>query len=521
MRAFLPVLAVSFGLSLTIPVLDAASAADSSASTGTLRVALTGDIRGLEPGGPRDTNTDMVMQQVFEGLVALRSDLSVGPALAESWTVSDDGKTYTFKLRKDAKFHNGKPATAKDVVWSWNHLQKESAWLCRSSFDGSGGAKVLSVEAPDDETVVYQLSSRSGMMLKQMASMPCSVLVASPDSVGSDGSWTPIGTGPLKLKEWERGQYVTLERFTDYAPGTQPSDGFAGAREIKVDAVKFVIIPDPSSAELAIKSGGIDILPILDPDHSEDLKQSGEVVAVGPGLTWYNLALNMTAPALSNQKIRLAIAHAIDLSQLAASSTDGNAEPNPSAVSRLTKYYNPKFAEWPAYDPTLAAKLLKEAGYSGQEIVLQTNKSRAKMYNNAILVQAMLAAAGFNIKLEVLDWASQQANWLSFKYQMQVESFSPRSDPSTLYSVFLADRSKAAWSQWDDPKALALLKESMNTDDEGRRQEIFEQLHKMVMEQLPGFGLYFEPVVSAVRPNVKGFKTWPAGSIILSGVSLD
>jgi peptide/nickel transport system substrate-binding protein len=123
-------------IALTVMAAGSAWAQEQPVRGGTLVVRLNSDIRSLEPGINRDGQTDTVVHQIFEGLVAYRSDLSVGPALADSWTVSDDGKVYTFNLRPGVHFHNGAPLTSADVKWSWDRQFANPGWLCRRSFDG-------------------------------------------------------------------------------------------------------------------------------------------------------------------------------------------------------------------------------------------------------------------------------------------------------------------------------------------------------------------------------------------------
>src|SRR3546814_10510178 len=144
MRTF--VSAVAAGVMLAVPAL----AADGDMLT----IRLNSDIRNLEPGGVRDSNTDTVMHTVFEGLVAHRADLSVGGALARSWEVEDGGRTYRFTLRDGVTFHNGEPLTSAEVKWTWDRMFGGDAWKCKSTFAGRSGVTVTAVEAPDPQTVV-------------------------------------------------------------------------------------------------------------------------------------------------------------------------------------------------------------------------------------------------------------------------------------------------------------------------------------------------------------------------------
>jgi len=488
---------------------------------GRLILALNADIRSLEPGNNRDSNGDSVLHQIFEGLVAYRADLSVGPSLASSWNVSDDGKVYRFTLRDGVKFHNGAPLTAKEVKWSWEHLRSNPAWDCRNAWDGTQGTNVLSLETPDQATVVFTLAAPSATFLTMLANIQCNVLVAHPDSVDAKGGWTPIGTGPLTLKEWKRGQYVRLARFADYKVGDAPPSGYSGARQVYVDEVEFQVIPDESAAFAAIETGAVDVIFQPAPDRIDELKQRGLKIEMGPGLVWDVLLINSKDPLLSNAKLRLAIAHAIDIRQLAAAGSNGEAVPDPASVPPSSVYFDQGFVEWPAYDPTLAAKLAKEAGYAGQPISIETNKRFTPIYNNSVLAQAMLSAAGFNARLEMRDWATQLTNYMQRDFQIQSFAFSPRTDPALSYATFIGDMAKYGWAQWDDPRAVRLLTESLTTTDTVARKRLFQEIQAMLRQEIPIIGLYYETVSQAVGPHVHGWAVWPVGKPITWGAWKD
>jgi peptide/nickel transport system substrate-binding protein len=489
---------------------------------GTLAIRLNSDIRSLEPGVNRDTNTDNVLNQMFEGLVAYRADMSVGPALAESWTVSDDGKTYRFVLRDGITFHNGAPLTSAEVKWSWSRLQATPAWQCRNVFDGSQGVKVTEVEASEPRVIIYRLEKPSGLFLKQLANVQCGVLVSHPDSVDAQGQWrSPIGTGPFKLAEWKHDQYVDLDRFADYRPSTAPASGYAGARIAYVDHVRFSIIPDDSAARAALQTNAVDLITEVQPEHIAELQAAGLDVQTAPGLARNVLLINDKDPLLANPKVREAIAEAIDRDQIAEARTLGLAKANSSAVSASMAYFDPAFLAWPTYDPSHAAALLKAAGYRGEPIKLQTNKRYPGMDTNSILLQAMLSAVGLNVQIETLDWATQLDHYMKGDFQMQSFAYSGRFDPTLTYATFLADRAKFKWAQWDDPKALDMLREAMETSDEARRKQLFLDLHDLLKAQIPTIGLFYEPAVDAVTKHTHGYHVWAPDRPIAWGVWKD
>ena len=507
---------------LFVTLVTAAAAEQQNKQGGVLTIRLNSDIRSLEPGVNRDTNTDNVLNHILEGLVAYRADMSVGAALAESWTVSEDGRTYRFVLRDGVKFHNGAPLTSAEVKWSWARLQANPAWQCRNVFDGSQGVKVTDVEAREPRIVIYRLEKPSGMFLKQLANIQCAVLVSHPDSVNAQGQWrNPIGTGPFKLAEWKRDQYVDLDRFADYRPSEAPGSGYAGARIAHVDHVRFSVIPDDSAARAALQTDAVDVITEVQPEHMAELKAAGLDVQTAPGLARDALLINDKDPLLANPKIREAIAEAIDRDQIAEARTLGLAKANSSAVSASTAYFDPAFLAWPAYDPSHAAALLKEAGYHGEPIKLQTNKRYPGMDANAVLLQAMLSAVGFNVQIETLDWATQLDHYLKGDFQMQSFAYSGRFDPTLTYATFLADRAKFKWAQWDDPKALDLLREAIETSDEPRRKQLFLDLHALLKAQIPTIGLFYEPAIDAVTKHVHGYQVWAPDRPIAWGVWKD
>ncbi|MDP9900704.1 ABC transporter substrate-binding protein [Variovorax ginsengisoli] len=493
-------------------------AADVPKRGGTLVVAINADVRSLEPGINRDSNSDTVVHHIFEGLVGYRSDLSVGPALARSWSMSSDGRSYTFKLREGVTFHNGERLTAETVKWSWDRKMGQSGWLCARFFNGQAGLKVDAVEAPDPSTVVFRLASPSGLFLTQLANVQCGVLVAHPASVGTDGNWTPIGTGPFKLGTWKRGEALTLNRYEGYVASKEPASGYAGARLAHVDAVRFQVIPDADAAVAALKTGAIDIIPELDSIKMEELKAAvGVRVLSAPGLTWSTLLIQTEDPLLKNPDLRKAIAHGIDMEQLAAVRTNGLAKPNPSGVADSMRAFSPEFLMWPAYDPKLSAAAMKKAGYKGEPIKLQTNRRVIGMYDNAVMIQAMLSAVGLNVQLEVLDWSAQLDNYLNGRFQLSSFAFSPRFDPSLMYAAFVADKATAKWAQWGSPEARKMLEESSAAVDPAERATLFHRMHTLMREEVPIIGLYYSPTVEAVGRAVRGYQPWASGRPIAWG----
>lgn len=487
-----------------------------------LRVAIKSDIRGTNPGVSRDAVTDDVLLHVVEPLVAYRADFSVAPLLAERVDVSDDGRLYTFPLREGLRFHNGEPVTAAEVKWSWERmLDPATNWLCRGWYDGSQSLRIEAIETPDAATVAFRLNRPSGVFLDRIANLQCITAILHPDSVDERGGWrAPIGTGPFRLEEWRRGEHVRLTRFPDYAPAPGPRDGLAGARLALVDTLEWLVVPESAAARSGLLSGQIDLVYGLQASDLPDLDAPGIEVHRGQSLDWNALLIQTGVPRLDNPDLRRAIAHAIDAESLAEVVTGGISRPNPSAVARASRYYGDCHERGYEHDPALARALAEAAGYDGRSISLKTNKRFPNMYENALLIQAMLGEAGIEAELEVLEWTTQLDHYMNGNFELMTFGYSGRTDPIFAYEAILGDKSENAFVQWENAEALALVQDSGVERDPARRAEIFCAVHELMLADTAIVNLFNHYGIDATREAVQGYENWPAQKPRLWGVSL-
>lgn len=491
-----------------------------AAGGGTVTVALGGDLRSTDPGVNRDDFTDAVLSHVVETLVTFRDDLSIAPMLAESWERSEDGRTYTFRLRDGVRFHDGTPLTAEVVRWNWQRfLDPATGWSCRTQFSPGGIAAVTAVEAPDPHAVMFRLEKRSPVFLTLLASVQCLPAVYARSSVGADGQWVkPVGTGPFAFGEWRRGRDVTLERNAAYQPRGEAPDGLAGDRRPQPERVRFLVIPDVTAAIQAFNAGQVDVLPNLSPNVTADIQQGrGAQLVPQQLLGWTVLLLQTRTPPLDDVRVRRAIAHALDRGQIARIATGGRGRANPSAVPVSSAWRSAAHDEFPAYDLAKAKALLREAGYRGEPVVIQTNRHYSNMYDNAVMAQALLQAVGINARIEVLDWATQLSNYQKGRFQMSSFSYSARFDPALTYDLLIGDKEARPTVQWESASARELLQSVLSGDDAGDRRRAFEQLHAAMARDVPIIGLYNGVGVTAVAAGVTGYRTWPGSTPILWG----
>lgn len=492
-----------------------------------IRVILNSDIRSTHIGVNRDGNTDTVMHHLVEGLVALREDMTVGPDLAKSVAVSDDGITYQFELHSDLKFHNGSPVTSTEVRWSLERIIKpEFRHRCAGLFNGATplSASISEISTPTPSSIVVRLERPAPLFLTLMANVQCTAGIIHPDSYDEDGNWiSPIGTGPYKLNRWQRGSFILLERNDDYIPRGEKRDGYTGAKIALSKYLRFVVVADPGVAVEAVRNGEIDLLPIMPPALVDwSIENSASVEHQGRSLlSWNVLLMQPDDPVVKNPKVRAAIASAIDIDEVAAFATYGRAMGNFSAMSPETPNYTEFHQRKPAYDLSRARRLLQESGYSGERIVIQTNRRFSTMYDNAVVIHTMLSEVGFNADIEVLDYATQLSNFFSGDFQLSSFGYSGRAHGALRFANFVGPRSSNPRFQWDGEKPFSLVGTALNATTDEELIAALENLHEAMIEDLPLIGLFNDYGVSMNSTRISDFRPWSMGRPRLWGVRIN
>ena len=439
-------------------------------------IAQSSDLRSNNPGVNRDGNTDGVILHIVEGLVGYANNGEVKPLLAQSVAMSADGLTYTFKLRPDVKFHNGKALTADEVVWNWNrYMDPATKWTCIKDFDGSGTVKVTGIQATDAATVVMTLEKPSAVFLGLMSRPECGYTgIIARESLAADGSFDkPIGTGPFQWDAWKKGEYIHLSKFAGYVSPANDGkpDGMVGSKRPLVDGIKFMVIPDASTVKAGLQSGVLDTAEIS-PDLIPEFEKSEKTKVIISQNNGKNLFYIQTRdPVLGKPGVRRAMAMALDLDELVAS------------------------------------------GYKGEPISIIANKrGNVPSFPAAVIAQAMLQQIGLNVQIEVLDYATQVDRRRSGNYQIISQSVAPRLDPALMYSFYTGDKDKNASLMWDNPKAIALMKAAYTEIDGKKRQAIFDEFHELMLEDMPGIFLYDMVDVWGAAKSLKGQPVWQSNA---------
>ncbi|WP_205965304.1 ABC transporter substrate-binding protein [Paraburkholderia flava] len=509
MRMRRPAYAAALAWVAFVGIASAALAATAPASHPEIRFADGSDTPSSMPGHQsRNTSTDNILGHVVESLVALKADMSIGPMLADSWTVSPDGTTYTFRLRDGVLFHNGAPVTSAEVKWSFDYfMNPRSGFACRAVYTSNRGVKVLAVRTPDPHTVVFQLEHPYALFLAQLANPRCPLAVLHPDSVDAQGRWVkPIGTGPYVFGEWRKGQYVLLTPFAQYKPRPEPPSGMAGAK-IAYAPVRFVVIPDQAAQKSALLSGQVDAVTIDENDIPPPDPRWQMVV--GHGADPLVLLMQSRDPLLTDPRMRRAIALALDLPNLANAVSNGRAEYNPSLVPTSDTLYDAGDRTGYPHDVAEAKRLAAEAGYRGQTLKLEVSRRYAPIYRLGVYAQALLSKAGIHTELDVVEWATQLSDFRSGHFQMMAFAYSARLDPAQMYADVIGDKTKMPMAQWENPAARTALQSISGVTDPAVRAKTFDTLHAMMLADTPMIVLYDSPDLMLVSRRLEGVSSWP------------
>lgn len=348
-----------------------------------------------------------VIHHMYEGLVTIDENYDTAQMLAESIDVSEDGKKFTFHLREGVKFHDGSELTSEDVKATFERY-------ARVSPNASALSDVASYETPDPYTFVVNLNETNAVFVDVLKTpvYPFVILPAEQKDV-EPRQIDPIGTGPYKLGEWVKDSHLVIERFDDYVADDRPGpNGYAGKKTAYLDAIRYNFVPEANARVAAMQTGEADTTTALPDELLARLEGEPNIepVTIFPYCQQYLIVHSQQAPT-DQEKIRQAIRTATGVEDMIAV-TGGNGRLNHSMVypggayyqgDAMAKYYNQN-------DPEAAKALLEEAGYDGEEIILQTNTNYDYMRDSILVLAEQLEAAGMNVKIDITDWTTNASN---------------------------------------------------------------------------------------------------------------
>jgi peptide/nickel transport system substrate-binding protein len=353
---------------------------------------------GLDPTtGAAAAIGEITHYNIFEGLTKINDDFSVSPLLAESWTVSPDAKTLTFRLRKNVHFQDGEPLTSKDVKFSFERAAAADSTNKEKAFFAS----IDSIDASDPNVAIIAFKKPSFDALFHFGLN--TAVIVDPKSAATNAA-NPIGTGPYKLAEWNKGSSVTLQKW----------DGYRDPGKIAIARATFRIINDPSAQVAGLLAGDIDAIPRFEGSQSLSQFQSDKRFQVIVGGTEGKtiLAINNKKKPFDDLRVRQALAYAVDRKALIDGAVNGYGAPIGSHLTPSDPGYVDLTGQYP-HDPAKAKALLKAAGVAAPLKVSLVLPPPSYARQSGEIIAAELAEVGVEAKIENVEWAQ----WLSGVYK--------------------------------------------------------------------------------------------------------
>lgn len=474
----LPPLVVAGLLALSV-----APAALAQAGKTTAVIGLTLEPPGLDPTtGAAAAIGEIVHYNVLEGLTKINQDGSVSPLLAESWKVEPDGRSYTFKLRRGVKFHDGEPFDAGDVKFSFERARAEGSTnkAKKAVFDN-----IARVDTPDAHTVILTLNQPDGTMLFRLGENTAVIL--DPKSAATT-STRPVGTGPFKLENWAKGSAVTLSKW----------EAFRAPQDVKLKRVTFRFISDPAAQVAALMAGDVDAIPRFQATQSvEQFKRDARfTVSVGGTEGKTIVSINNRRPPLNDVRVRRAIAAAIDRKAVIDGAMDGFGTPIGSHMVPSDAGYVDLTAVNP-YNPDKARTLLKEAGVATPLNLTLTLPPPQYARKGGEIVAAQLAKVGIHAKIENVEWAQ----WLS-------GAFKGNFDLTIISHVEPLDIGVYAnpgyYFGYDSRPFQQLMARYNGSIDPKERLKLIGDAQRMLAEDAVNAFLFQLPQVSVAHKRLKG-----------------
>lgn len=472
------------GLKFALAALALWSSASFALSKDTLTLGMPVEPTGLDPtiSAPVAIR-EVTWGNIYEGLVTLDKDGKVKPLLATEWTVSDDGLTYTFKLRPDVKFHNGTAFDSSIVKFSLDRARAADSTNAQKQFF----EPIASIEAPDPLIAVIKLKERAGLFVYHLAWGDA--VMIDPKTVDSNKT-TPIGTGPFKFKDWQRGNRVDLVRNDDYWDKGVP----------KLASVTFRFIGDPQAEAAALRAGDIDGFPnFTAPELFGDFQKDARFTTI-VGKTPRKLvaALNNEKSPLNNVKVRQAMMAAIDRKTVIEGAYSGYGTPIGSHFAPTDRGYVDLTDVIP-YNQEKAKSLLAEAGFPDGFTLTIKAPQMSYTTRASEIMQAMFADVGITLNIQPSEFPAKWIDEVFIKrdYEMSIVDHAEPMDID-IYAR------PGYYFNYKNPKFNELVDKANKTADDNERDKLYADAEKILAEEVPALYLFDLPRLNIWNTKLQG-----------------
>lgn len=481
---------------------------------GTLNAIVQPEPPILMLGLNQQAPTQYVAGKIYQGLLTYDEKLKPLPSLAKAWKISDDGLTYSFELQQGVKWHDGKPFSSADVVFSIDQFLRKVHPRARVIIN----KYVETITAPDANNVVIKLKEPfapfiTTFVVDNMPMVPKHIYEGT-DYATNPANQTPIGTGPFKFKEWKKGSYVTLVRNEAYWKPGQPY----------LDEIVFRVVPDAASRAVAFEKGDVQVLRGGDVDNVEvkRLKTLPNVEMTTKGWEMYSplsfMVMNERSAPFDNIKVRQAVMHAINRKFVVDNIFFGLGKTAISPLASTTMFFEPKVTQYD-YNLKKARDLIKE---SGVNVAARPIKILSFPYGSAWdrlaeYTKQSLEQIGFKVEIEAADagaWAKRTGEFdfdLTFNFTYQYGD--PAIGVARHYlSTNIIKGSPFVNNQgYNNPKVDELLNKAATSIKAEERQTLYSQAQNILVNEVANGFLFEIEYATFYRKNVKNLVTTAIG----------
>ncbi|GHA34709.1 peptide ABC transporter substrate-binding protein [Devosia pacifica] len=478
----------------------ATSVLTGGAMAATLDVAIDSSPAGLDPHLITAFNSVVIVQSnIYEGLTAIDSNLSVVPGLAESWDISDDGLTYTFHLRDGVVFHDGSEMTAEDVAASIRRVQAENT----GSPLASRVSPITDMEVVDPQTIALTLDAPFAPILSSLSGI--AIVPAELEDDIDSLQQEPVGTGPFAFAEWQPNGFIRLEKNDEYYVADQP----------QLDEVVFNFVPEAATRQVGIVSGEYDLLPGIDPATALQLQgQPNVTVEETRDISYTLVGMNASQEPFDDPLVREAVNLLLDRQEIINGALFGAGVPA-GPLSPALADWALDTSEFSCYSHNVeeAKALLEEAGVETPVQVSMNVLPRQDARDIAQVVQQQLAEGGIEVELLNQEIGQFVQDWRNSNFDMFVSANGGSPDPDEyFYRTFIGGGSTNVF-HYDDAEINEWLEAGRSETDQAARKEIYDQVQTKLACEGPVAHVAYGTLYTAVNDRVEGFEIYPNGRL--------
>ena len=486
----------------------ALTAAAAWAKGDVLTVANQYDAKSLDPIATTDMASGGVMRAIYDNLLEIKPDLTLEPRLAESWRQLNDLE-YEFVLRKGVAFQNGEPFTADDVKFTFERAMGPAGNMVRSLVED-----MESVTAVDDHKVVVKLKKPNATFLMSLGHTFALMLNRKAvESAGDDYGMNPVGTGPFRLEQWEKGSKVTLTRFDDFW-GDKPA----------YRTLIFRAVTEPSSRTIELETAAVDISYYIAPNDIKRIEENPQLQLFRTGDTSVTyMGLNCAKPPFDDVRARKAIAHALDVTVVHNAAWRGVGSVPAGAMPPSIRYYD-KEQKVRQQDKELAKKLMEEVGIkAGTKFQIWTNERKERV-DMATIIQNQLEEYGITSEIKILEWGAYLDGLKKKEHDLFILGWnSSVPDPDyALGGVFLSNMiGTQNFAYFDNKEVDEMLYQGRQMVDGPEREALYVKVQRKLNDEYPWIYLHNDEWIIGAQKDVKDFGLNPLGYHSLRRVRFD